>query len=184
MAGPTNAYSAIFTDVSGLAPADDVRIAGVLVGCVDKIELVGTLAKLTFRAQRNQPVHRHHRLGDLPDADRTAIPRTGERDRYKRTKLGNHDQIPKERTHPSSDISYTHNGSNPVHWAGAPAGRGLTNAIVQAFQGDSRSILTLTTQASALAELFAGPDQLLGDLIGNLDALMASLGRRTPTYRP
>lgn len=177
VAGPTNTYSAIFTDVSGLAPADDVRIAGVLVGRVDKIELVGTLAKVTFRAQRNQPLY--------TDTIASVTYQNVIGQRYlglakgidtKRTKLGNHDQIPKERTHPSFDISYTLNGFEPLFTQLEPQQvDNLTNAIVQAFQGDSRSILTLTTQASALAELFAGPDQLLGDLIGNLNALMASL---------
>jgi phospholipid/cholesterol/gamma-HCH transport system substrate-binding protein len=51
----------------------------------------------------------------------------------------------------------------------------LTNATIQAFQGDSNSVLALTTQVSALAETLAGPDQVLGDLIGNLNKLMSSL---------
>ena len=57
VAGPTNSYSAVFTDVSGLAPGDDVRVAGVRVGRVDKIELVGTLAKVIFRVQRDQVLY-------------------------------------------------------------------------------------------------------------------------------
>ncbi|TDH55963.1 MCE family protein, partial [Mycobacterium eburneum] len=57
VAGPTNTYSAIFTDVSGLADGDDVRVAGVRVGRVDKIELVDALAKVTFRVQRAQTLY-------------------------------------------------------------------------------------------------------------------------------
>lgn len=43
IAGPTNTYSALFTDVSGLHPGDDVRVAGVRVGRVDSVDLQGTL---------------------------------------------------------------------------------------------------------------------------------------------
>ena len=57
VAGPTNTYSAVFTDVSGMTTGDDVRVAGVRVGRVDKIELVGNLAKITFRVQRNQVLY-------------------------------------------------------------------------------------------------------------------------------
>lgn len=46
---------------------------------------------------------------------------------------------------------------------------------MQAFQGDSTSLLVLTTQTSVLAQTFAGPDQVLGDLIGNLNTLMTNM---------
>ena len=54
VSGPTNTYTAMFTDVSGLHPGDDVRIAGVRVGRVDSIDLDGTLAKVTFRIAKDQ----------------------------------------------------------------------------------------------------------------------------------
>ncbi|MBN9635885.1 MAG: MCE family protein, partial [Actinobacteria bacterium] len=54
VSGPTNTYSAMFTDVSGLTEGDDVRVAGVRVGRVDNIELTGGQAKVTFRVQRDQ----------------------------------------------------------------------------------------------------------------------------------
>jgi phospholipid/cholesterol/gamma-HCH transport system substrate-binding protein len=175
--GPTNTYSAIFTDVSGVAPGDDVRVAGVRVGRVDKIELVGTLAKVTFRVQRDQALYTNtvasviyqniigqRYLGLSPGlgGDLTLLP--------------NHGQIPREHTNPSFDISYLLNGFEPLFTQLDPRQvDNLTNAILQAFQGDSGSILTLTTQASVLADTLAGPDQVLGDLIGNLNELMTSL---------
>ena len=55
--GPTNTYSAIFTDVSGLNTGDDVRVAGVRVGRVDGIDLDGALAKVTFRVEREQTLY-------------------------------------------------------------------------------------------------------------------------------
>lgn len=177
VAGPTNTYSAVFTDVSGMAPGDDVRVAGVRVGRVDKIDLEGTLAKVTFRVQRGQPLYtntvasvtyqniigqRYLGLAPGPAVDKRLLP--------------NHGQIPEEHTTPSFDISYMLNGFEPLFTELDPKQvDNLTNAIIQAFQGDSGSVLALTTQASALAETLAGPDQVLGDLINNLNDLMGTL---------
>lgn len=177
IAGPTNSYSAIFTDVSGLKPGDDVRVAGVRVGRVDKIDLEGNLARATFRVQRTQQLYtntvasvtyqniigqRYLGLAQGRDGDQKLLPDRGE--------------IPKERTNPSFDISYMLNGFEPLFSQLDPQQvDNITNALVQAFQGDSGSILALTTQASVLAETLAGPDQVLGDLIGNLNILMTSL---------
>ena len=55
----------------------------------------------------------------------------------------------------------------------------LTNAIIQAFQGNQGSLLTLTTQASVLTQTLAGPDAALGDLIANLDRLMTTLAAQS-----
>ncbi len=177
VSGPTNTYSAIFTDVSGMAPGDDVRVAGVRVGRVDKIELDGLLAKLTFRVQRNQPLYK--------DAVASVTYQNIIGQRYlglsqgvggDHAPLPNHGQIPKERTTPSFDISYMLNGFEPLFTQLDPKQvDNLTNAIIQAFQGDPTSILALTTQASVLAETLAGPDQVLGDLIGNMNQLMSNL---------
>ena len=58
VAGPTSSYSAIFSDVSGLAEGDDVRVAGVRVGRVDKIELTGdNQAKVSFQVRSNQTLY-------------------------------------------------------------------------------------------------------------------------------
>ena len=54
VAGPTTPYAAMFTDVYGLREGDDVRMAGVRVGRVEKIELSGKLAKVSFVVQNDQ----------------------------------------------------------------------------------------------------------------------------------
>ena len=52
--GKTVPYAALFSDVFGLREGDDVRMAGVRVGRVEKIELQGDLAKVSFVVQSNQ----------------------------------------------------------------------------------------------------------------------------------
>lgn len=185
VAGPTNTFTALFTDVSGMAPGDDVRVAGVRVGRVDKINLVGAaepVAEVTFRVQRDQVLYTNtiasvtyqnvigqRYLGLLPGPAPTGPLVT----------LPNHAQIPTERTNPSFDISYMLNGFEPLFTELDPQQvDNLTDALITAFQGDSTSVLVLTTQTSMLAETLAGPDQVLGDLIANLDAVMASLAEQ------
>lgn len=178
ISGDTNTYSATFTDVSGLKAGDDVRVAGVRVGRVDELDLLGNnTAKVTFRVQRNQVLYTdtiasvtyqniigQRYLGLSPGQDRTHLP------------LRDGGQIPREHTNPSLNITYVLNGFEPLFTQLDPQQvDNLTNAIVQAFQGDSGSILMLTTQTSTLAETLAGPDQVLGDLIGNLNGLADSL---------
>jgi phospholipid/cholesterol/gamma-HCH transport system substrate-binding protein len=179
--GTTQAYSAVFTDVSGLHAGDDVRVAGVRVGRVEKVELRGTVAKVTFRVQREQPL--------FTDTFAAVSYRDIIGQRYlglsrpqaaRHTLLGPGGEIPLERTSPSFDISYLLNGFEPLFTVLDPKQvDNLTNAIVEAFQGDNGSLLTLITETSVLAQSLAGPDDLLGGAITNLNNLVSNLSAQT-----
>jgi phospholipid/cholesterol/gamma-HCH transport system substrate-binding protein len=185
VSGPTNTYSAMFTDVSGLHSGDDVRTAGVRVGRVDRVELDGTLARVTFR------VPKAHALYDDTTASVTyqniigqrylgLSPGTGDSPKA----LPDHGIIPVERTNPSFDISHLLNGFEPLFTLLSPRQvDNLTGGIIAALQGDSASVVTLISQTSALAESFAGPDQVLGDVIANLDEITAILARQDRTLQ-
>ncbi|MED5813336.1 MCE family protein [Mycolicibacterium sp. 050232] len=178
--GPTNTYTASFTDVSGLHPGDDVRIAGVRVGRVDRVDLDDTSAKVTFRVPKTQVLYDdtvasvtyqniigQRYLGLLPGNSETRAP------------IPDHGSIPLERTKPSFDISYLLDGFEPLFTLLSPKQvDNMTEGIIQALQGDSSSVVTLISQTSALAQSFAGPDQVLGDVIGNLDDVTAILARQ------
>jgi phospholipid/cholesterol/gamma-HCH transport system substrate-binding protein len=181
VSGPTNTYSALFTDVSGMHPGDDVRVAGVRVGRVDRVELRGTIARVTFRVQKDQPLFTNttasvtyqniigqRYLGLLPGA-------SGEQ-----RILPNGSTIPLDRTNPSFDIAYLLNGFEPLFTTLDPQKvDDLTSAIIAAFQGDTGSVLSLITQTSALAESFAGPDDLLGGTISSLNDVVSNLSNQT-----
>jgi phospholipid/cholesterol/gamma-HCH transport system substrate-binding protein len=179
--GPTNTFSAMFTDVSGMHPGDDVRMAGVRVGRVDKVELQGTQAKVTFRVQRQQPLY--------TDTMASVTYQNIIGQRYLgllrgtsngRRLLPSGSTIPADRTSPSFDIAHLLNGFEPLFTTLDPAQvDNLTTALVQAFQGDSGSTLTLLTQTSALAETIAGPDELLGQTITNLSDVVSRLARQS-----
>lgn len=181
IAGPTNAYSALFTDVSGMHPGDDVRVAGVRVGRVDTVELQGIHAKVTFRVHKDQPLYTdtiasvtyqniigQRYLGLLPgtSGDREPLPDGG--------------TIPIDRTNPSFDISYLLNGFQPLFTTLDPQQvDNLTNAIIAAFQGDAGSVLALITQTSSLAQSFAGPDDVLGGVISGLNDVVGNLAKQS-----
>ncbi len=180
VSGATNAYTATFTDVSGLNVGDDVRVAGVRVGRVERVGLDGTLAKVTFRVERNQTLYDdtiatvtyqniigQRYLGLLPGTAEHHAP------------LADNGHIPVERTRPSFDISYLLNGFEPLFTLLDPEQvDNLTEGIIQSLQGDSSSVLTLVTQTSALAESLAGPDAILGDVITNLNDVTAILAKQ------
>jgi len=175
--GSTDTYSAVFIDVSGLHAGDDVRVAGVRVGRVDRVDLVGTHAKVTFELQKDQTLYTdtiasvtyqniigQRYLGLSPGTSDD------------RVRLAGGSEIPLERTIPSFDISYLLNGFEPLFTLLDPKQvDNLTNGLIQALQGDSGSILTLITQTSALAESLAGPDQVLGEVITNLNEVTTNL---------
>ncbi|TXH24564.1 MAG: MCE family protein [Mycobacterium sp.] len=181
VAGPTSSYSAIFSDVSGLAEGDDVRVAGVRVGRVDKIELTpDNQAKVSFQVRSNQTLYTNTLASVTYQniiGQRYLGLSQGEGDKRK---LAVGAQIPESRTNPSFDISYMLNGFEPLFTELDPQQvDNLTNAIITAFQGNQGSLLTLTTQASVLTQTLAGPDAALGDLIANLDRLMTTLAAQS-----
>ena len=114
--GATTNYTAVFTDVSGLHTGDDVRVAGVRVGRVDRIDLVdNALAKVTFEVQRGQRLYSGTTASvtyqNIIGQRYLALSRGTSTDT---TLLAAGSQIPLERTIPSFDISYLLNGFEPL----------------------------------------------------------------------
>ncbi|OHU93771.1 MlaD family protein [Mycobacterium talmoniae] len=170
VAGPTNKYSAVFTDVYGLRESDDVRMAGVRVGRVEKIELDGKLAKVSFIVQKDQKLY-----GNTV-ASVTYQNIIGQR--YlglSLGKVGNTDLlppgsvIPVERTDPSFDVGHMLNGFEPLFsLLDTKAADDLTKGVIQSLSGDKASITELVEQSSVLTASISGRDQALGDLITSL----------------
>jgi len=179
--GRTNSYSAIFTDVSGLHPGDDVRMAGVRVGRVQAVDLAGIRAKVTFEVQDDQKLY-----GNTA-ASVTYQNLIGQR--YLGLSLRNFGapgvlapggQIPVEHTEPSFDISTLLNGFEPLFSVLSPKQvDNITAAVVRALQGDDGAVTTLVAETAKLAQAFSGPDQILGRVIDNLSAVMADLAKQS-----
>ncbi|MGM7645432.1 MlaD family protein [Nocardia sp. JW2] len=183
--GDTHAYSAVFSDVSGLRVGDDVRVAGVQVGRVDSIDIDGPHAVVGFRLQREHTVYDNtiasviyqnligqRYLGLSRGEEGEAAP------------LAPGARIPLERTEPSFDLSGLLNGFQPLFSALDPHDvDNLTAALIRALQGDDGAVAALITETATLVQTFAGPDQVLGALIDNLSAVMSTLAGQTGGLR-
>ncbi|MDA2891831.1 MCE family protein [Mycolicibacterium sp. BiH015] len=179
VAGSTVPYGAMFSDVFGLREGDDVRMAGVRVGRVEKIELEGDLAKVSFVVQDDQQV-----LGTTV-ASVTYQNIVGQR--YLGLSLGKTGDagplpagsvIPLERSEPSFDVTTLLNGYEPLFSLLNPRDAdNLTKGVIQSLQGDQGSITALVAQTSDLTESFAGRDEELGTVITDLNTVMANLAR-------
>ena len=176
--GRTASYSALFTDAYGLREGDDVRMAGVRVGRIEKIDIDGKLAKVAFVVQQDQ------RLYGNTVASVTYQNIVGQR--YLGLSLGREGTvgtllppgsvIPPERTEPSFDVTALLNGYEPLFSLFNPHDAdNLTKAVIESLQGDTSSIATLVSQTSTLTETFAGRDQTLGEVITNLNKIVGNL---------
>lgn len=185
VSGATDTYSAIFTDVSGLHAGDDVRMAGVRVGRVKAVELDGVRAKVTFDLQRGQVVYgntaatvtyqnligqRYVGLSLREFGDPNVVSPGG--------------RIPVEHTEPSFDISKLLNGFEPLFSVLDPRQvDNISAAVVRALQGDDGAVTTLIAETASLAQAFAGPDQILGQVIDNLGAVLGDLSKQSDSLQ-
>jgi len=181
VSGPTHRYSALFTDVSGMRVGDDVRMAGVRVGRVDSIELAGTLARVGFSVSADQVVY------DDTKASVTYQNLIGQRylglslgGRGDHVALKQNTEIPLDHTEPSFDISTLLNGFEPLFGTlDRDAVDNITNALIKALQGDNGSVTTLIAETSTLAQSFAGPDDILGQVVTNLTTVVGNLAAQS-----
>ncbi len=176
--GTRTPYSATFTDASGLLPGDDVRIAGVVVGSVDKVSIVERrLAQVDFSVDSAQA---------LPASVTAAI-------RYKNligqrylslaqgagapgaTLPAGYD-IPVDRTTPALNLTTLFNGFQPLFAALDPQQvNTLSTEIVQVLQGEGGTVTSLLASTSSLTNTIADRDQVIGQVIDNLNSVLATV---------
>ena len=182
--GETTEYAAEFTDVFGLREGDDVRMAGVRVGRVSKIELGGepgnSKARVEFALQNDQKI--------LGNTEASILYQNIVGQRYLDLRLGKIGEstplpggsvIPVSRTVPSFDVGTVLNGYEPLFATIDPkAADQISQAAVQALSGDRAAWATLVDKSGELTETIAGRDELLGDMITGMDRLFATLANQ------
>jgi phospholipid/cholesterol/gamma-HCH transport system substrate-binding protein len=174
-------YNATFKDVTGVAKGDEVRIAGVRVGTVKDIGIIGkdkarikfgidpdvtltqnTTATLRFR---NLVGQRYLALAQGSTGATTPLP------------VGS--TIPLSRTQEALDLDLLLGGFKPVFQALNPTDvNKLAFEIVQTLQGESGNVEMLLGSVSSLTQTLAGRDQLIGDVITNLSKTLDIVGSR------
>jgi phospholipid/cholesterol/gamma-HCH transport system substrate-binding protein len=180
----TTKYRAVFTDVVGLNTGDDIRIAGVRVGQVDKIALYqDKLAMVTFSVDSDQVVDTSTRatmryrnlVGNRYIALTEGV---GGGTRMKKNGI-----IDKERTAPALDLSVLFNGFKPLFTALTPADvNQFAFEVIKVLQGEGGTIESLLARTASLTSTLADSDQVIGDLITNLTSTLQIVSQRQQNF--
>jgi phospholipid/cholesterol/gamma-HCH transport system substrate-binding protein len=176
--GGERTYKAVFSTVSGLAGGNFVRIAGVEVGKVKQITIdhdgnavvefavddsvVLTDGSKAFVRYDNPIGGRFMELADGPGEAR---------------RLPAGATIPIDRTRPALDLDAVSGGFRPLFRALSPDQvNTLSSELIQAFQGQGNTINSLLSQTAAFTNTIADRDTLIGEVIGNLNVVLGTLG--------
>jgi phospholipid/cholesterol/gamma-HCH transport system substrate-binding protein len=176
----THQYRAIFSDVTGVVKGDDIRIAGVKVGSVKKVEIVDrNRARVTFTVRKATPVTRSStatiRYRNLVGQRYIAVTQ-GVGDT---TPLQDDATIPMSRTQPALDLTVLFNGFKPLFAALTPADvNKLSYEVIQVFQGEGGNLESLLRSTGSVTQTLAARDQLIGDVITNLNKVLETIGDR------
>jgi phospholipid/cholesterol/gamma-HCH transport system substrate-binding protein len=173
-------YRARFTDVTGLLVGDDVRIAGVRVGRIERIGLVGNgrEAEVGFTVDSQIPlattVRAKLRYRNLVGQRYVALTEgpTGPR-------LARNGLIPRTQTTPALDLTVVFNGFRPLFAGLSPDDLNrLAYEIIQVLQGEGGTVASLLRRTASLTTTLADRDAAIGRVVTNLNAVLGTLAER------
>lgn len=175
--GPQKEYKAVFSSASELTSGNQVRIAGVVVGKVTEVEIYRRdQAMVTFKIDDDVPLTRDSR------ANIRFLNLIG--DRYMSLSEGKEGAsrlapgatIPIDRTTPSLNLTELFNGFQPLFAALNPEDvNKLSLNLVRVLQGEGGTVRELLANTASLTNSLADRDQLIGEVISNLTALMTTV---------
>lgn len=174
-------YRAVFSDVTGLIVGNDVDIAGVRIGTVTSISVYRRdLAVVAFSIEHGRQLpasvtatikylnlvgQRYIELGQGAGPVDAALPPGG--------------TIPLSRTTPALNLTDLFNGFQPLFQALSPGDvNKLTSEIIATFQGESPDITALVATVGSLTTSLATKDQVIDQVIGNLNKVLAAISSR------
>ncbi|MCL2581185.1 MAG: MCE family protein [Streptosporangiales bacterium] len=178
---PDHTYRARFADASGLADGDTVRVAGVTVGRVSSLTMVqpGNQVLVTFTASNAVQLTRDTTLAvryadvlgnRFLEIDRPVAPAP---------RLAADTVIPASRTQPALSLDALFNGFQPLFAGLQPAQvNELTTELIRVLQGEGGTIDGLLESIGSLTSTIANRDQLIGQVIGNLNAVLGTVSAR------
>jgi phospholipid/cholesterol/gamma-HCH transport system substrate-binding protein len=173
-------YRARFTDVTGLLPGDDVRVAGVRVGQVSRIQVVdNSVAEVAFTVDPDVPVAtsvrakiRYRNLVGQRYVALTEGPGEGR-------PLRADGLIPLAQTAPALDLTVLFNGFRPLFTALTPDDvNKLAYEIIQVLQGEGGTVADLLQRTASLTNTLADRDAVIGRVITNLNRVLETLATR------
>ena len=176
----SNSFRANFTEASRLKSGQDVRIAGVPVGSVRNVSLnpdntVDVSFDIDKRYQlytSTRAVIRYENLVGDRYLEITSGP--GEL-----RKLAPGALIPRENTAPALDLDALLGGLRPVVKGldGSKVNE-LSGAIIELLQGQGGALSSMLASTSAFSQNLAARDQLIGEVIENLNVVLATVDEK------
>ncbi len=180
--GDRHEYEAIFTNATMLEKGDDVRVAGVNVGEVKKVEHYRrTMAKVTFKVDSGV------KLTTVSQANIRFLNLVGDRYMSLQEGTGAKDAkvladgatIPQQRTEPALDLTVLFDGFKPLFQALTPDQvNELSMNLVQVLQGEGGTVKSLLDHTASLTSTLADRDQLIGDVVSNLTQTLKTVDDR------
>ena len=171
-------YSAIFTDVTGLAPGQEVRIAGVRVGEVTSIQV----APDRVHAKVGMDVLKTSVLTQGTKATIKYRNLVGERyialtqDVGPATPLRDGATIGLDHTQSALDLTVLFNGFKPLFAALSPKDvNELSGEIISVLQGEGGNVDSLLATTASLTSTLADRDAVIGRTITNLNTVLGTV---------
>jgi len=175
--GEATKYKALFSSASELVPGSSVRVAGVEVGKVKEVEFHGEAnALVTFEVDAGVPLTRESRasvrfLNLVGDRYMTLEAGEGGGPR-----LAPEATIPLSQTEPALNLTALFNGFQPLFQALRPEDvNTLAFNLVKVLQGEGGTIQEMLANTASLTNTLADRDELIGEVITNLNALMVTV---------
>ena len=191
--GKSTTYRVAFTDVTGLLPGNEVRIAGVRVGKVKQVSLAPSgacheddrLAQVTLQLDEGQTItdsdDLHLRYRNLVGERYVAITQgvgsgTAENPHKLICDKRPDGQV---RTSPALDLTVLFNGFKPLFQALDPdTVNKVSYEIIQTLQGEGGTIDELLAHTASLTTTLANKDAVIGRVVDNLTAVLDTIDKR------
>lgn len=177
-------YHANFSSASRLKGGEDVRIAGIPVGTVKSVALTpDNSVDVTFDVDKRYQIY---------DSTRALIRYENlVGDRYleiasgagELRKLRPGATINREHTQPALDLDALLGGMRPV-LKGLDGGKinEISNALIELLQGQGGALSQMLASTSSFTTTLASRDQLIGDVINNLNAVLATVDEKSEQF--
>ncbi|KZS57978.1 mammalian cell entry protein [Mycobacterium kansasii] len=182
--GPEATYHATFTNASRLKAGQKVRIAGIPVGAVSGVALnpdntvdvtFGVDKRYTLYSSTRAVVRYENLVGDRY-LEITSGP--GEL-----RKLPPGGTINAQHTQPALDLDALLGGLKPVlKGLDADKVNTITSAVIELLQGQGGALSDVLAETSAFSTALGQRDQLIGDAITNLNAVLATVDQKSAQF--
>ncbi len=180
--GDRNEFKAVFTNATMLEKGDDVRVAGVNVGEVKKVEHYRrSMALVTFKVDAGVDMTTASRaeirfLNLVGDRYLALLPGV---DAKEAKPLRDGATIPDDNTSPSLDLTTLFDGFKPLFAALTPDQvNELSLNLVQVLQGEGGTVKSLLEHTASLTSTLADRDALIGQVVTNLSSTLKTVDAR------